>query len=407
MDKRLLVLALGMFALGTDTFVVAGVLPKIAQGFHVDIGMAGQLTTLYAIAYALLAPTVATLAANVPRKRLMLSALTVFVLSNLATALAPSFTVALISRVFAGLGAAMYAPTATGTGASIVAPAHRGQAIAIIVAGLTAATALGSPIGTVIGGLNDWRWTMYFVSAIGLAAGLGIMVLLKELPLPPKVGFKARLAPLQESRVGWTLLTTFLGMVGNFLVYIYFSVVFDRVLASAIVFGLLLVVWGSGGTLINIGLSRVLDKSSPTRVLLTMLLVLIAAVLVLPWASAYLWSAFVVVGVWGAAGWGIQGPQQYRLVNMAPAIAPILLGLNTAATYLGVTTAGVVGAVAIHFFGPYLLSLLSAAVFALAIFTSTMASRRIRDHDARARRSSPSPRVLETVAERRWNAQAR
>ncbi len=115
MDKRLLVLALGMFALGTDTFVVAGVLPKIAHGFGVDIGVAGQLTTLYAIAYALLAPTVATLAANVPRKRLMLSALAVFVLSNLATALAPTFAIALVSRVFAGLGAAMYAPTATGT----------------------------------------------------------------------------------------------------------------------------------------------------------------------------------------------------------------------------------------------------------------------------------------------------
>src|ERR1700744_5104642 len=106
MDKRLLVLALGMFALGTDTFVVRGVLPKIAPGFGVDIGVAGQLTTLYAIAYALLAPTVATLAANVPRKRLMLSALAVFVLSNLATALAPTFAIALVSRVFAGLGAA-------------------------------------------------------------------------------------------------------------------------------------------------------------------------------------------------------------------------------------------------------------------------------------------------------------
>lgn len=29
MDRRLLVLALGMFALGTDSFVVAGVLPEM------------------------------------------------------------------------------------------------------------------------------------------------------------------------------------------------------------------------------------------------------------------------------------------------------------------------------------------------------------------------------------------
>ena len=303
MDKRLLVLALGMFALGTDTFVMAGVLPQVAHAFDVDIGIAGQLTTLYAIAYALLAPTVAALAANVPRKQLMLAGLAIFVLANLATALAPTFTVALVSRAFAGLGAAMYAPTATGTGAAIVAPDRRGQALAIIVAGLTAATALGSPMGTVIGGLGDWRWTMYFVSTLGMAAAVGIALLLKDLPLPAKVGLGARLAPLQDARVGWTLLTTFLGLAGNFLVYIYFSVVFDRVLVNAIVFGGLLVLWGSGGTVTNLVLSRVLDKVGSRRVVLAMLLVLIADMALIPWASGALWSSVLVVAVWGLAGW--------------------------------------------------------------------------------------------------------
>ncbi|WP_326542698.1 MFS transporter [Pseudorhodoferax sp.] len=377
MDKRLWVLALGMFALGTDTFVIAGVLPRIAQTYGVDIASAGQLTTLYAVAYALLAPTVAALAANVPRKQLMLWALGIFVLANLATALAPTFALALASRVFAGLGAAMFAPTATGTGASIVPPERRGQAIAVIVAGLTAATALGSPIGTVIGGLNDWRWTMYFVSAIGAAAGLGILLLLKDLPLPPRVGFKARLAPLQDARVGWTLLTTFLGMAGNFLVYIYFAAVFSPVLANAFVFGALLVVWGTSGTATNLALARVLDRVSPGKVLLAMLLVLAADMLVLPFARTQLWSAFLVVAVWGATGWGIQGPQQYRLVGMAPALAPVLLGLNTAATYLGVTAAGLLGALGLHTVGAQGLSLLSAGIFVLAIFASRMAGRRI------------------------------
>lgn len=377
MDKRLLVLALGMFALGTDTFVVAGVLPRIARDFQVDIGVAGQLTTLYAIAYALLAPTVAAVAANVPRRQLMLSGLAVFVLANLATALAPTFAVALVSRVFAGLGAAMYAPTATGTGATIVAPERRGQAIAIIVAGLTAATALGSPLGTVIGGLGDWRWTMYFVSGIGVVAALGIATWMKQVPLLPKVGLRARLAPLQDPRVGWTLLATYLGMTGNFLVYVYFSVVFDRVLVNAIVFGLLLSIWGASGTVTNVALSRVLDRISATKVMFAVLLVQAVDMALLPWASASLWPAVLAVAVWGATGWGIQGPQQYRLVSMAPGIAPILLGLNTAATYLGVTTAGVLGAVGIHVFGAHYLSFGSVGIFVLAIVASRMAGRRI------------------------------
>ncbi|SFP30460.1 Predicted arabinose efflux permease, MFS family [Variovorax sp. PDC80] len=391
MDKRLLVLALGMFALGTDTFVMAGILPQLARSFDVDIAVAGQLTTLYAIAYALLAPTIAAVAGNVPRKQLMLAGLGIFVLANLATALAPSFAVALVSRVFAGLGAAMYSPTATGTGASIVAPNRRGQAIAVIVAGLTAATALGSPIGTVLGGLGDWRWTMYFVSAVGLAAGLGILVLLRQVPLTPQIGLRARLAPLKDSRIGWTLLTTYLGMAGNFLVYVYFSVVFDRVLVNALVFGALLVVWGASGTLTNIALARVLDRTSPTRVMFVVLAAQAVDMAFLPWTSASLGPAVVAVAIWGATGWGIQGPQQYRLVNIAPPIAPVLLGLNTAATYLGVTTAGILGAVGIHLLGAHYLSLLSVGVFMLAIFTSHMAGRRIAGHRAEGIASAALP----------------
>lgn len=40
-DPRVL-LALGMFALGTDAFVVAGVLPEIAQTLKISDGLAGQ-----------------------------------------------------------------------------------------------------------------------------------------------------------------------------------------------------------------------------------------------------------------------------------------------------------------------------------------------------------------------------
>lgn len=74
-----------MFAIGTDGFVMAGVLPELARSFQVSIGAAGQVTTAYALSYALLAPTVAALAGDVPRKRLMLSGLVIFVAANLAT----------------------------------------------------------------------------------------------------------------------------------------------------------------------------------------------------------------------------------------------------------------------------------------------------------------------------------
>jgi predicted MFS family arabinose efflux permease len=134
MDRRLVVLALGMFALGTDSFVVAGVLPEISRFFAVPISAAGQLTTIYAVTYALLAPTIAALAAAVPCT-LLLAGLALFILANLATAVSPMFPIALATRVFAGIGAAMFAPTATGAATMIVAPDRRGFALSVVVAG--------------------------------------------------------------------------------------------------------------------------------------------------------------------------------------------------------------------------------------------------------------------------------
>ena len=249
MDRRLLVLALGMFALGTDSFVVAGVLPEIARGFDVSIGAAGQMTTVYAVTFAVLAPVIAALAAHIPRKQLLLAGLCVFVIANLATAVAPTFGVALATRALAGLGAAMFSPTATGSAAMIVPPERRGLALSVVIAGMTVSTALGAPMGTLIGGLGGWHWTMVFVAALAAVSGLGVLALLAHIPMSPAVPLSKRLAPLADARIGLTLSTTFLFFSGAFTIYTYFAVVFDRAIeGNPKLFSGLLVVWGAAGT---------------------------------------------------------------------------------------------------------------------------------------------------------------
>ena len=68
MDRRLLMLALGMFAMGTDNFVIAGILPGVAASLHTSVSVAGQMVTLYALSYAFMAPMLATVAGAWPRK---------------------------------------------------------------------------------------------------------------------------------------------------------------------------------------------------------------------------------------------------------------------------------------------------------------------------------------------------
>lgn len=378
MDKRLLTLALGMFALGTDSFVVAGVLPEIARAFDVSIGTAGQMTTAYAITYALFAPTIAALAARLNRKRLMLGGLSLFVVANLATAISPNFVIAMSTRVIAGLGAATFSPTATGAGSMLVPPERRGLALAIIVAGLTTATALGSPTGAVIGGLGDWRWTMVFVSALGAAAFLGVWAFLPEMPLAPAISLRQRLQPLADARIGLTLSTTLLAMSGIFVIYTYFAVVFDRAIGgNPTTLGILLVIWGLAGTAANLLAGRLIDSIGTRKVLVTMLLVLAVNIALTPWSGAHIESAALAIAIWGGCGWGCLVPLQHRLVSIAPSIAPVVVGLNTSCTYLGVTVAGIVGAAGIQVLGAHDLGYLGAAFIATALILSELATRRI------------------------------
>jgi predicted MFS family arabinose efflux permease len=368
MDRRLLVLALGMFALGTDSFVMAGVLPQIAHTFQVPIGAAGQMTTVYAITYALMAPTIAAVAAHVPRKNLLLSSLATFVIANLATALAPTFGVALATRVLAGLGAAMFAPTATGAAATMVPPEKRGFALAVVITGLTVSTALGTPLGAVIGGLGDWRWTMVFVSALAGASGLGVWALLSHIPLPPKISLAQRVAPVRDPRVALTLLTTLVYQTGHFISYTYFTVVFDRVLGhNTLLVSALLVLWGSSGMVANLVSGRLADTIGNRRVIFAMLTILALVMTSLPLAGADLWTTFAAVAIWGAVAWGALAPQQHRLVAVAPQSAPVVLGLNTSGTYLGVTAAGIIGALAIPVVGAHNLGYVGAAFVVLAL----------------------------------------
>ena len=378
MDRRLLVLAAGMFAIGTDGFVMAGVLPQIAHFYDVGIGAAGQMTTAYALSFALLAPTVAAIAGNVPRKTLMLLGMTVFVIANMATAAAPTFGFAILMRVVTGLGAAMFAPTASGVGAMLVAPERRGFALSIIIGGLTTATALGSPMGSVIGGLGDWRWTMIFVSALGGLAFLGVLFLLHKLPMLPVVRLVQRLAPLADARIFLTLATTMLAMAGNFVVYTYFSVVFDRAIGgSPLAFGALLVVWGASGTVGNLTTGRIVDRLGVRKVLLIVMILEVADMVLFAWSGATLWTAALAIAIWGLFAWSIQAPQQTRLVSLAPTAAPVVLGLNNSGTYLGVTTAGIIGAAGVQTVGAHNLGVVGTVLILLAIVTCELATWRI------------------------------
>ncbi|ANK76640.1 MULTISPECIES: MFS transporter [Ensifer] len=379
MDRRLLVLAVGMFAIGTDSFVIAGILPEVTQSLGVSIAVAGQMVTVYALSFAVLSPVIAAAAAHWPRKRLLLAGLAVFVIGNLVTAIAPTIEWVLASRFVAGLGAAMFSPTATATAASLVPAEKRARALAIVVAGLSGATALGSPLGTFIGGLGDWRATMWFVTVVGAVATIGVYVLLPAVPPLPAVSLRARLGPLKDIRVALTLLTTLVAYSGFFAVYTYLGVTFDRATGGRPeVLAALLLLWGIAATAGNLAAGYFTDRFGNRMIVNGSLAIAVANFALMPWSSADLWSSALALVVWGICGWGLLVPQQHRLISLSPASASLLLGLNSAALYVGVSAAGLIGAAGITVLERHQLGLIGGLFVGVAFVIAQVANWQIR-----------------------------
>lgn len=374
MDRRLLMLALGMFAMGTDNFVVAGILSQVAASLQTSASLAGQMVTVYALSFALLAPVMAAVAGGWPRKRLLVTALGIFVIGNVISALASDFSLMLVSRALAGLGAAMFAPTALGVATSLASPERRGRALATVTAGLAGATALGAPVGTFIGGLASWRATLWFVAVLGFVTMCGVWTFLRSVPEPARISLQARIAPLRDVRIMLTLLTTLFAFGGFLMVYTYAGLVFDRITGGdeRILAGLLLF-WGVAATVGNLVAGRLVDRIESRMIINGMLLVAIANFCLLPWSSANPVTAAIALSVWGLCGWGLIVPQQHRLVTSAPEAASLLLALNNTATYAGLACSGVVGGLVILFVDSHDLSFVGALWLLIALAFAEMA----------------------------------
>ena len=84
-------LTLGAFAIGTEGFMIAGLLPALARDLNVGLPAAGHLVTAFSLAYAIGAPVMAVLTAGLERRHLLAVAMGGFALGNLLAALAPGY----------------------------------------------------------------------------------------------------------------------------------------------------------------------------------------------------------------------------------------------------------------------------------------------------------------------------
>jgi predicted MFS family arabinose efflux permease len=349
--RPLVWLAVATFSMGIDGYVLTGLLPAVSADLHVSAAAAGQLMSAFALTAAFAGPVLGTLTSRWERRTTIASALAVFALGNLIVGLATTYPLAFAGRVVAALGGCLLTAAVSGYVIAVTPVRHRGKALSFVLGGLLTATALGVPVGLVIG-QSSWRYPMILVAVMGTIALAGILRGLPRRHLP--AGRLAdQLRPLGRPRLLGALLVTTGILCGSFVCFTYAVLILGPSFPAswmiiAVMFG-----YGVMSALGNAITGRLADRFSAPRVLTVVLIVLLLNS-ILGMAGLMLTSAVVValIGLlWffaqGIGNGGAAVPQQVRLAGLAPESPAIVMALNGSAISLGSALGSGLGGVAL------------------------------------------------------------
>lgn len=370
MPYALLWLAVGTFAIGTESFLIAGLLPAISSDLAIDIDSAGHLMSWFAGTYAVAAPVMAVITGRLDRRNVLLLSLGMFTLANIAAAYAPDYASLMLLRIAMAIFSCLYTPAAAALAGGMVEPHHRGRALSIVAAGLTVATAIGVPFGTYIGELFGWRISFLAVAAMGALAFLGILVGLPRMAPPVVLGLRQRLAPLQQGAVRYALLITVLWVGGAYVLYTYLASYLGPRGLSGGAFALALMLFGvmafAGNLFGGWSTDRIGARATTRNAVLVLVPVFIAFSLV-PAGARSMWIVLPLLAVWSLFGFSAAPARQALLIGLAPQSAPVLLALNASALYFGFAFGAAIGGAVVARLGSGMLGWVGAGIELLAL----------------------------------------
>lgn len=319
MTLPLFALFLAAFAFGTAEFVIAGVLPEVAQGLGVTVPVAGYLVTAYAVGIAIGGPLLAVATKKYQRKAVILVLAAIYTLGQVLCATAPSFEFLLAARVLVAVVHGTYFGIAAVVAVSLVPVDRRGFAVALILSGLTVSNILGVPGGTAIGNAFGWRATFWAVGVLGLVATIAIALF-----LPRSAGaasttgsFMREFKALARQQIVTSLLIVVLAMIGQYSLFTYIAPLLRDVTGlDANIVPWVLLLYGVGSTIgVFIG-----GRLADWRLMPSLIAILSAQALA--FALVYLVSPYPIIMAasvffWGGVNFAFGSPVQSRVLAWA------------------------------------------------------------------------------------------
>ena len=293
-------MALGAFGIITTEFGVIGILPDLAKEFHISIDTAGWLLSAFALTVALAGPFTNMLTAKLDRKFIMCLVLGIFVISNLLSAIASSFTVLMIARILPAFLHPVFWAVAMTAAAKQAGPKDAPKAIAIVMGGLSVATVLGVPLTTYMADLFNWRASFIVSAVINLLAFGALYLFAPSMPVNERQANPASQIKILRSAHLWVkLLASTIILAGMFATYGYLAEYLDKVShMNGAQISIMLLVFGGTGILGNWLTGIALSKNITLTVRLSLILLVVIHILAYQFGG-YFVPMVIILSVWG------------------------------------------------------------------------------------------------------------
>ncbi|WP_104083693.1 MFS transporter [Cryobacterium sp. Y11] len=390
----LITLSAAVFLSVTSEMLPTGLLPEMSRSLDVSQSQIGLLVSWFAFTVVLTSAPVAIWTRRFPRHGLIIIVLVIFAVSNILTAIAPTYEFVVASRVLGGVAHGLFWSVVGAYAGHLVPKAQIGRAVSITVAGGTLAFVFGVPLGTAGGHLLGWRLSFVVLAALML---LGAILVWKFLPPVTRysTGAAASAAATKSTTktrqprdatvpaVVLICIITGITMIGHYSFYTYIApFLLDGLRVNIELVAPLLFAYGVAGA-VGLLLVGTVFGPRPSLGLILGLAVSALSVTLLAMFTATLPVAIVAFVLWGMA-FGMLAPLlQTRMLHAAsPRIRDTASAFYTTAFNAGIGGGALLGALLIDSVGLELVPVvyvgLLAVALALVIVTDRMTQRRER-----------------------------
>ncbi len=389
MPPAVVVLGFGIFAQGTSELMLAGILPDLASDLHISIPRAGLLISGFAVGMMLGAPILALATSRWPKRRALLVFTGIFAATHAVAATTDSFAVLLATRFAGAFVYAGFWSVAATTAIALVPADRRGRAMSVVAGGLTLATVVGLPAGTVLGQHAGWRATFLAVAAATVVAGVAIATTVPaRIPTAEAARPGDEVRALRTGRL-WTSYAITASSIAALLISFGYlgAMLLGTSHAAPGTVPVVLALYGAGAVAgIAVG-GRLADRR-PAFVLVGGTAALAAASVALAITLPHPAAAAVAAALLGAAGFVTSPALNSRVFDLAPGAPTLAPAFTVAAFNVGIAVGPWLGGTLLDLGASYrALPLAGAALAVVAVALAAMdagAARRTRQPAERA-----------------------